>query len=283
MLENLRFEPGEERNDDELAQRLAALADVYVNDAFGTAHRAHASTAGVAQHLPAYAGYLMTKELAMLGSVLTDPARPLVAIVGGAKISTKIAVLRHLLPRVDTLWIGGAMACTFYRALGEETGTSLVEPDQVGVAESLLTDSRSSDADLRLPVDLVVAPGMRSGVPTEVVAWKAIPPDMAVLDIGPDTVGEIAESVRAARTVVWNGPLGVSEIDEFAAGTRGVGEALAASPATTIVGGGDLAAALDAMGLADRLSHVSTGGGATLEFLEGRELPGVAVLRERQL
>jgi phosphoglycerate kinase len=282
MLENIRFDPEEERNGEELARRLASLADLYVNDAFGAAHRAHASTEGVAHHLPAVAGLLMTRELQMLGGVLEAPARPLVAIVGGAKISSKIGVVRSLLARVDTLWIGGAMACTFYRALGEETGTSLVEPDQVDTASSLLEEARASEADLRLPVDLVVAAEPRAGAATGVVAWKAIPPDRAVVDIGPDTVGQIAESCAGAGTVVWNGPLGIYEVPEFAEGTRRVAEALAGSGATTVVGGGDLAAALDSLGVADRVTHISTGGGATLEFLEGRTLPGVAALRDRQ-
>ena len=282
MLENIRFDPAEERNDPELARRLAELADVYVNDAFGAAHRAHASTEGVAHLLPAVAGLLMTRELEMLGGVLEAPERPLVAIVGGAKVSSKIGVVRSLLARVDTLWIGGAMACTFYRSLGEETGTSLVEPDQVDTATALLEQARSSEADLRLPVDLVVASEPRSGAATEVVAWKAIPGDRAVVDVGPDTVRQIAESCAAAGTVVWNGPLGIYEVEEFAEGTRRVAEALAGSPATTVVGGGDLAAALDSLGVADRITHVSTGGGATLEFLEGRTLPGVAALLDRE-
>ncbi len=282
MLENVRFEAGEEANDPAFAQKLAALADVYVNDAFGTAHRAHASTEGVGHLLPAVAGYLMTKELEMLGGVLEAPKRPLVAIIGGAKISTKIGVLRHLLPRVDTLWVGGAMACTFYQALGEETGTSLVEPDQVDTALALLEAAHRPDGgDLRLPVDVVVARDARTPDETDVVSWKAIPADRMVVDVGPDTVTQIAESCRAAGTVVWNGPLGIYGVDAFAEGTRRVAEALDGSEATTVVGGGDLAAALDHLGLADRITFVSTGGGATLEFLEGRVMPGVAVLRDR--
>jgi phosphoglycerate kinase len=282
MLENVRFEPGEEKDDPELVDRLAALADVYVNDAFGTAHRAHATTHGVAARLPAVAGDLMARELEMLGSVLAAPARPLVAIVGGSKISSKIGVLRSLLQRVDTLWIGGAMACTFYRALGEETGTSLVEPDQVGVATELLEGSGRGTAGLRLPVDCVVASRPAAGETTCVVSWKSIPVDQAMVDVGPDTVSAMAADVAAAGTVVWNGPLGIYEIDEFAAGTRGVAQALASSSATSIVGGGDLAAAIAAAGLEAGITHVSTGGGATLEFLEGRLLPGVAILRDRE-
>jgi len=281
MLENVRFDPGEERNDDDLSNRLAALADVYVDDAFGAAHRAHASTVGVAQRLPAYAGYLMTRELEVLGGVLSSPRRPMVAIIGGAKISTKIGVVRHLLPRVDTFWIGGAMACTFYRALGKETGGSLVEPDQVEVARGLLQEARGGGVDLRLPPDVVVAESARGGGPTQVVAFTAIPPGRTVVDVGPETVRQIGESCAAAATVVWNGPLGIYEVEAFARGTRAVAEALAASPATSVVGGGDLAAALDSLGITDRITHVSTGGGATLEFLEGRTLPGVAALRDR--
>ena len=282
MLENIRFDPEEEANGERLAGRLAARADVYVNDAFGAAHRAHASTEAIAHRLPAVAGRLMQRELEMLGSVLGSPQRPLVAIVGGAKISSKLAVVRSLLSRVDTLWVGGAMACTFYRALGEETGTSLVEPDQVDTAAALLEEARGAGADLRLPVDMVVTAEPRAGAPSEVVAWKAIPPDKAAVDVGPDTVRQIAESCAGAGTVVWNGPLGIYEIDDFARGTRAVAEALASSPATSIVGGGDLAAALDSVGVADRITHVSTGGGATLEFLEGRALPGVAALLDRE-
>ena len=281
MLENIRFEPGEERNDPELATQLAALADVYVNDAFGTAHRAHASTEGVAHHLPAVAGYLMARELEMLGGVLDAPTRPLVAIVGGAKISTKIGILRSLLGRVDTLWVGGAMACTFYRALGTQTGTSLVEPDQVDTAAALLEQARRQGRDLRLPPDVVVTTEPRQGAPAAVVPWTAIPAEGAVVDVGPATVREIAESCSGAGTVVWNGPLGIYEIDDFAQGTRGVAEALAHGRAATIVGGGDLAAALESLGVTDRITHLSTGGGATLEFLEGRTLPGVAALLDR--
>jgi phosphoglycerate kinase len=282
MLENVRFEPGEEANDPDFARRLAALADIYVNDAFGTAHRAHASTEGVAHLLPAVAGYLMIRELRMLGGVLEAPRRPLVAIIGGAKISTKIGVLRHLLPRVDTLWVGGAMACTFYQALGEETGTSLVEPDQVETARALLQEAHGPDGgDLRLPVDVVVARDAHAAEGSDVVAWKAIPPDRMVVDVGPDTVAQIAESCATAGAIVWNGPLGIYEVEAFAEGTRRVAEALAESDADTVVGGGDLGAALKQLGLDERITHVSTGGGATLEFLEGRELPGVAVLRGR--
>ena len=283
MLENVRFEPGEEANDPAFTRQLAALADIYLDDAFGTAHRAHASTEGVAHFLPAYAGYLMIGELRMLGGVLENPKPPLVSIIGGAKISTKIGVLRHLLPRVDTLWVGGAMACTFYQALGEETGTSLVEPDQVETARALLQESHGRDGgDLRLPIDVVIARDPQDTSGADVVSWKEIPPDRMVVDVGPDTVAQMSESCRSAGTVVWNGPLGIYEVEAFAEGTRRVAQALAGSNAISVVGGGDLAAALDQLGIADRITHISTGGGATLEFLEGKVLPGVAVLRDRE-
>ncbi|MFN2450729.1 MAG: triose-phosphate isomerase [Candidatus Dormibacteria bacterium] len=281
MLENVRFEPGEERNDPALAARFAELADIYVNDAFGTAHRAHASTEGIAHRLPAVAGYLMAEELGQLGGVLDAPARPLVAILGGSKISSKLGVLRTLVERVDVLWIGGAMACTFYRALGEEVGRSLVEDDQVAVAEELLRVARTGHCDLHLPIDVVVARSTDPGAKTTVVSWKEIPADQTVVDIGPDTVIGIARSCHDAATVVWNGPLGIYEVPGFARGTRAVAETVAAASAVTVVGGGDLAAALDQAGVTDRISHVSTGGGATLEFLEGRTLPGVAALLDR--
>jgi phosphoglycerate kinase len=282
MLENVRFEPGEERNDPELARRLALLADVYVNDAFGTAHRAHASTEGVAHLLPAVAGYLMAKELDVLGSVLEHPRRPLVAIIGGAKISSKVGVVEHLLERVDTLWIGGAMASTFFRAHGAATGNSLVEEDQVGTARRLLEQARSASAQLKLPIDLVVAGEIRAGTGTAVVGWQAIPDFDIVVDVGPETVERMAHDVRTAGTVVWNGPLGVYEIDDFAQGTRAVARALAETGAQTVVGGGDVAAAVEDAGVAGRIGHISTGGGATIEYLEGRTLPGVAALLDRE-
>lgn len=282
MLENVRFEPGEEANDPEFARRLASFADIYVNDAFGTAHRAHASTEGVAHLLPAVAGKLMARELEMLGSVMDNPRTPVVAIVGGSKISTKVGVLDHLLDRVDVLWVGGAMACTFYRALGESTGTSLVEEEQVPIARRLLDSAQGRRADLRLPVDGVVVQKVDADAPTQVVAWKAIPDGWMVVDAGPDTVARIAADCAGAGTVIWNGPLGIYEIPAFAQGTREVARALAASGATTIIGGGDLAAAVQDAGVADKIGFISTGGGATIEFLEGRTLPGVAALRDRE-
>ncbi|HEX6539844.1 MAG TPA: phosphoglycerate kinase [Candidatus Dormibacteraeota bacterium] len=281
MLENVRFEPGEEANDPAVAEALASLADVYVNDAFGTAHRAHASTEGVAHLLPAVAGRLMARELDVLGGVLQHPAPPLLAIIGGAKVSTKVAVLSNLMDRVDTLWVGGAMASTFFRAQGLKTGRSLVEEEHIDTARSLLSSAAAKEGTLQLPVDVVVAPSVDPDAPTTVVAADAIPDDLMVVDVGPATCERIAADSARAGTVVWNGPLGIYEIEAFAQGTRAVAGAVAASPAFTVIGGGDLAAAVEDAGVADKIDHISTGGGATIEFLEGRVLPGVAALRER--
>lgn len=285
LLENTRFLPGEEKNDSGLAQEMAALGDVYVNDAFGAAHRAHASTAGVATVMrlegkPVVAGLLMDRELQYLGRALTEPERPFVAILGGSKISGKIDVIRSLLPQVDRLLIGGAMANTFFKAMGLATGTSLVEDDRLDMARELLSTSGDK---LVLPVDAVVAEQMEAGQAVQTVDREAIPADRMVLDVGPRTVEEYRRVLSDARTVLWNGPMGVFEIAEFAAGTRGVAEAVAEATdrgATTIIGGGDSAAAVAEMGLESRMSHVSTGGGASLEFLEGKELPGVAALAD---
>ncbi|HEX2188016.1 MAG TPA: phosphoglycerate kinase [Longimicrobiaceae bacterium] len=286
VLENTRYLPGEEKNDPELARRMAALGDLYVNDAFGAAHRAHSSTAGVAEVMRgdgrlAAAGLLMEKELEYLGRVVEEPGRPFVAIIGGAKISGKIDVIQNLLPRVDRLLIGGAMANTFFRAMGLQTGTSLVEEERTEMAAGLLRDSGGK---LVLPRDCVVAARVEAGQETAVVDRGAVPEDRTVLDVGPGTVAEYRGIVESARTVLWNGPMGVFEIPEFAAGTEGVARAVAEATdrgAVTVVGGGDSAAAVAELGLADRISHVSTGGGASLEFLEGRTLPGVAALSDR--
>jgi phosphoglycerate kinase len=277
MLENVRFHPGETKNDPDFARQLAALGEIYVNDAFGTAHRAHASTVGVAQYLPAVAGLLMEREITTLGRIMTDPPHPLVAIIGGSKISTKIGVLRSLLRRVDRLCIGGAMACTFLKAKGLEMGRSLVEDDQVDVARSLLT----SGATLVLPLDAVVAAEARPGVAVKTVTVDAVPADMKVLDVGPMTVERFLQTCDGAAAVVWNGPLGVYEVPPFDHGTDSLARGLAGSDAQTIIGGGDLVAALQKQHLAERMSFVSTGGGATLEFLEGKVLPGIAVLRDK--
>jgi phosphoglycerate kinase len=279
MLENTRFLGGEETNDERLARALARLGDFYVNDAFGTAHRAHASTEGVAHHLkPAVAGFLMEKELRYLGRALSNPERPFVAVLGGAKISGKIDVIEQLLPKVDRLLIGGAMACTFFRAMGLQTGKSLVEDDRVAMAKGLL--ARGGDT-LVLPDDAVVAPSIEQAAKARMVSRNEIPADQAMLDIGPRSIERFAKEIAGAKTVIWNGPMGVFETKPFDEGTKRVAEAIAAATdkgATTIVGGGDSAAAVAQLGLEDRMSHVSTGGGASLEFLEGKTLPGVAVL-----
>ena len=282
LLENTRFLPGEEKNDEALARRLARLGDLYVNDAFGSAHRAHSSTEGVARFLrPSVAGLLMEKELQYLGGALGSPERPFVAVLGGAKISGKIDVIEQLLPKVDRLLIGGAMANTFFAAMGLETGKSLVEPDRLDMAKALL--ARAGDK-LMLPTDAVVAPALEQSGAARAVKRDAVPRDQSMFDIGPESARAFGDEVRRARTVLWNGPMGVFETPPFDAGTRAVAEALAEATdngATTIVGGGDSAAAVAELGLERRMSHVSTGGGASLEFLEGKVLPGVAALDGR--
>ncbi|TMD23402.1 MAG: phosphoglycerate kinase [Chloroflexi bacterium] len=281
MLENVRFHPGETKNDPAFAGQLAALGDLYVNDAFGTAHRAHASTAGIAQYLPAVAGLLMEREITTLGRIMNDPPHPLVAIIGGSKISTKIGVLRSLMQRVDRLCVGGAMACTLLKAKGLDMGRSLVEDDQLEVARSLLASSGQGAGTLVLPLDVVVAPEASPGVATRTVAVDAVPPDLRVLDVGPMTVERFLQTCDGAAAVVWNGPLGVYEVPPFDRGTDALAQGLAGSDAQTIIGGGDLVAALQKQHLAERMSFVSTGGGATLEFLEGKTLPGIAALRDK--
>jgi len=281
MLENVRFHPGETKNDPAFAKQLAALGELYVDDAFGAAHRAHASTVGIARYLPAVAGLLMEREITTLGRIMVDPPHPLVAIIGGSKISTKIGVVRSLLQRVDRLCIGGAMACTFFKAKGLEMGRSLVEEDQLDVARALLAFAGQGSGTLVLPLDAVIAAEARPGVKVETVAIDTVPADMKVLDVGPMTVERFLQTCDGAHAVVWNGPLGVYEVPPFDRGTDALAEGLAGSDAETIIGGGDLVAALQKQHLADRMSFVSTGGGATLEFLEGRILPGIAVLRDK--
>jgi phosphoglycerate kinase len=277
LLENVRFHPEEEANDPQFAQRLASLGDVFVNDAFAASHRAHASVVGVAAHLPAYAGELMEAELNALHQALDDPKRPLVAVVGGAKVSTKVGVLSNLLGKVDALLIGGAMANTFFRAQGYPTGNGLVE-------EAALPDARKvkkkGGKKVVLPVDLVCTQRMESRQPLLILPAKAVEPGWMAVDIGPKSVTKFGKHIGTASTIVWNGPMGVSEIADFADGTRAIGEAIANSGAYTLVGGGDTVAAVDTLGLSGRFSHVSTGGGATLEYLEGKELPGVAILKD---
>ena len=280
LLENLRFHKEEEANDPQFAAQLASLADIYVDDAFGSAHRAHASTAGVAADLPAVAGFLMEKELEFLGKALAAPEHPFVAILGGAKVSDKIGVIENLLGKVDALLVGGGMANTFFKAQGLDVGRSLVEEDKLDVARELL---RKGGDKLVLPVDVVCAPEMDAAAETRTTATDAVPGGWRILDIGPKTVDLFKDKLRGARTVIWNGPMGVFEMAPFARGTTAVARALAELPgdATTIIGGGDSAAAVEQAGVADRVTHVSTGGGASLEFLEGRKLPGVEALEDR--
>ena len=278
LLENLRFHPEEEENDQGFASQLASLADVYVNDAFGTAHRAHASTTGVTEYLPSVAGLLMERELQMLGDALANPTRPFVAVLGGAKVSDKIGVIRNLLSKVDLLLVGGGMANTFLKAQGHQVGESLVEDDSLALAKDILAQA---GAKLVLPVDVVVADAFADDANSQTVGVEQVPPGWRILDIGPRTVGLFEDRLRSAGTVVWNGPMGVFEFPRFAAGTMALASSLASAPATTIVGGGDSIAALQQAGLAEKMTHVSTGGGASLEFLEGKVLPGVEALEDR--
>lgn len=279
LLENLRWDPGETANDDDFAAALAALADVYVDDAFGASHRAHASIAGVPARIPGYAGLLLERELSVLGGLLEDPARPYVAVLGGAKVSDKLTVLENLLQRVDVLAVGGAMAFTFLVAEGVDVGASRVEADQVETVGRLVAAARERGVEVLLPSDVVVAPEFAEDAPATTVEVGAIPGDQMGLDVGPQTAQRYASAIAGAGSVFWNGPMGVFEWEPFAAGTRTVAEAIADSDGFTVVGGGDSAAAIRAFGLDDRVDHVSTGGGASLELLEGKELPGVVALR----
>jgi phosphoglycerate kinase len=281
LLENLRFHAEEEMNDPGFAARLARLGDLYVNDAFGTAHRAHASTVGVARHLPAVAGLLMDKEIRYLSRVLEAPDRPFVAVLGGKKVSDKIGVIQNILKLADSLLIGGGMAYTFLRAQGHDVGASLLEEDKVALAAEMLEQARGRDVQVFLPADVVVADRFAVDARVQVVAADRIPSGWMGLDIGPQTARRFADVVRSAGLVVWNGPMGVFEMEPFAAGTRALADALAECAGTTIVGGGDSTAAIEQFGLADRVDHISTGGGASLEFMEGKELPGIAVLADR--
>ena len=285
LLENVRFHKEEEKNDPAFAKQLASLAEIYVNDAFGTAHRAHASTAGVADYLPAVCGYLIQKEISIMGGALNNPTRPFVAILGGAKVADKLKVIENLLTKVDTLIIGGGMAYTFLAAQGKGIGTSLYDAEKLDYCKDMLKKADEKGVKLLLPVDTVVAASfpdpIDAHIETEVVCSDSIPADKMGLDIGPKTRELFAEAVKAAKTVIWNGPMGVFENDELAKGTIAVAQALADSDATTIVGGGDSAAAVEKLGFADKITHISTGGGASLEFLEGLELPGIACLNDK--
>lgn len=282
MLENLRFHPEEEQNDPAFAQALAKLADIYVNDAFGTAHRAHASTAGITQYLqPAVAGLLMDKELTYLSQVIEAPDQPVVAILGGAKVSDKIPLIDHLLDKVSTVVLGGAMAYTLLQAQGYHTGKSLVEPDYIDLANNLMAKASDRQVDVILPCDHVIAQAPKADAETRIVADEGIPDDYMGLDIGPQTIARFREAIAPAKTLVWNGPMGMFELEPFRQGTLEIAKAVAACEGTTVVGGGDTISALAMTDCQDAIDHISTGGGATLEFLEGKMLPGVACLTER--
>lgn len=277
LLENLRYHKEEKKNDPAFAKALASMADIYVSDAFGTAHRAHASTAGIADYLPAYAGFLMEKEINYLGKVTTSPDRPMVAVMGGAKVSDKIQVIENLLKKVDSLLIGGGMAFTFLKAQGYNIGKSLCEEDKLDLALKLIEKAKATGKSLMLPIDVVTAKEIKEGIETKTVDIKNIPDDELGLDIGPETVAVFEAELKSAKTVLWNGPMGVFEIKPFDMATRKIAELLAEIDATTIVGGGDSVAAIEQMGASDKVSHVSTGGGACLEFLEGKTLPGIEI------
>ena len=281
LIENVRFHKEEEKNDPEFAKQLASLAAIYVNDAFGTAHRAHASTAGVADYLPAVGGYLIQKEITVMGGALEDPKRPFVAILGGAKVSDKIGVITNLLDKVDTLIIGGGMAYTFMKALGYSTGTSICELDKVELAKDIMTKAKDKGVNFLIPEDTVVGTEYKPDTEYKTVPSDQIEDTWMGLDIGPKTREKFANALVGAGTVVWNGPMGVSEWENFAAGTISVAKAVAESGAISIIGGGDSAAAVEKLGYADRMTHISTGGGASLEFLEGKVLPGIAALNDK--
>jgi phosphoglycerate kinase len=281
LLQNVRFEPGEEMNDAELAGRLAKLADIYINDAFGAAHRAHASTEGVAKLLPSYAGHLMLGEVDALQRLVDSPREGFVAIIGGAKVSDKISVLERLVEQVETLLIGGGMANTFLLAHGNEIGTSLAEPGALEDARRVMQLAAQHKTDVLLPTDAVIAPGIDSDE-TSTVSADAVPADESIFDIGPETVAAFSKRIAGARTIFWNGPMGVFEKPPFASGTMAIARAVAASDAFSVIGGGDSVAAVEEAGVTDQVSHISTGGGASLEFVEGRSLPGIEALREKQ-
>ncbi|MBM7551348.1 phosphoglycerate kinase [Thalassobacillus pellis] len=281
LIENVRFHPGEEKNDDNLAKEFANMADVYVNDAFGAAHRAHASTAGVAEHLPAAAGLLMEKELKVLGQALSDPDRPFTAIIGGAKVKDKIGVIDNLLDKVDNLIIGGGLAYTFLKAKGYEIGKSLLEEDKIDLAKEFMQKAEKNGVNFLMPEDVIVADDFSREANTKEVTIDSIPSDWEALDIGPKTREKYTEVVKDSKLIIWNGPMGVFEFEIFANGTKAVAEALAETEGYTVIGGGDSAAAVEKFGYAGKMDHVSTGGGASLEFMEGKELPGVSLLNDK--
>lgn len=281
LLENVRFRKEETKNGAEFAKELASLAEIFVNDAFGTAHRAHSSTAGVADYLPAVSGFLIEKEIKFLGNAVENPKRPFVAIMGGAKVGDKISVIENLLNKVDTLIIGGGMAYTFYKAMGLEIGTSILDAESIDLAAELLKKAEAKGVKMLIPVDVVCAKEFKNETEMLTCSREDMPSDMMGMDIGPETVALYKEEIAKAETVVWNGPMGVFEMENFAKGTFEIAKALSESKAITVIGGGDSAAAVEQFGLADKMTHISTGGGASLEFLEGKELPGVAVLEDK--
>jgi phosphoglycerate kinase len=281
LLENVRFHKGEEKNDPELAEKFAKLADLYVNDAFGAAHRAHASTEGIAKHIPAVSGLLMEKELDVLGKALFKPERPFTAIIGGAKVKDKIGVIDHLLDKVDNLLIGGGLSYTFSKAQGHDIGKSLVEEDKIDLAKSFIEKAKEKGVNLFLPIDAVVASEFSKDAETKVVDIDGIPSEWMGLDIGPKTTAQYADVIKNSKLIIWNGPMGVFEMKPFAAGTKGVAEAMASTNAYTVIGGGDSAAAVEKFEVADKMDHISTGGGASLEFMEGKDLPGVVALNDK--
>jgi 3-phosphoglycerate kinase len=278
LLENVRFEAGEEKNDEELSKEFASLAEVFVNDAFGTAHRAHSSTTGVASYLPAVSGFLIEKELNFLGSALENPERPFIAILGGKKVSDKIGVINSLLEKVDVLMIGGAMAYTFFKAMGYEVGNSVCELDKLDLANEIMEKAKEKGVKLMLPVDTKVGKEFDPNTESKTVKYTEIPEGWEGFDIGAETIAIYAEELKNAKTVIWNGPLGLFEFDQFAIGTNSIAKALADIDAVKIIGGGDSAAAVEKAGLAEKFTHISTGGGASLEFLEGKKLPGIEAL-----
>lgn len=282
LLENVRFYAGEEKNDPELAKEFASLADIYVNDAFGAAHRAHASTEGIAHHLPAVSGFLMQKEIEVLDKALSNPERPFTAIIGGAKVKDKIGVIENLLDKVDNLIIGGGLAYTFIKSQGYEIGLSLLEEDKIELAKSFIEKAKQNNVRFIMPLDVIIADDFSENANTKIVDVTEIPADWEALDIGPKTVQLYQDIIKDSKLIIWNGPMGVFEIDKFAKGTFGVAEAMAKSDAITIIGGGDSAAAIEKAGLADQMTHISTGGGASLEFMEGKELPGVVALNDKE-
>ncbi|MGE7673519.1 phosphoglycerate kinase [Lysinibacillus sp. NPDC094403] len=281
LLENVRFHAGEEKNDPALAEQFAKLADVYVNDAFGAAHRAHASTEGIAKHVPAVSGFLMQKELDVLGKALSNPEHPFTAIIGGAKVKDKIGVIESLLEKVDHLIIGGGLSFTFIKAQGHDIGKSLLEEDKIDLAKSFIEKAKAKGVQLHMPIDAVVANEFSKDAETKIVDVDAIPSDWMGLDIGPKTAAKYAEVIKNSKLIIWNGPMGVFEMDKFANGTKTVAEAMATTAGYTVIGGGDSAAAVEKFEVADKMDHISTGGGASLELMEGKELPGIVALNDK--